>query len=77
MYCLESDPMKTFIFVGDRKVGKTNLILKFLDIRVESIESVKETISLDFKYGFTKHNEEKIRLNSYEIGGGRVVANIL
>lgn len=40
-------------------------------------ETIKETIALDFKYG-TKHKDEtKIRLNTYEIGGGRTLSNLL
>lgn len=30
---LDQEPLKTFVFCGDKSVGKTNLILKFLDIQ--------------------------------------------
>jgi len=30
---VDQEPLKTFVFCGDKSVGKTNLILKFLDIQ--------------------------------------------
>jgi hypothetical protein len=44
-----------FVFCGDKKSGKSNLILKFLDIQMT--EDVKETTALDFRFG-TKKREE-------------------
>ena len=51
-----------FVFVGDKKSGKSNLILKFLDIQMSSSESVKETAALDFKYGNKKMDEKNTRI---------------
>ena len=62
---------KTFVFVGDKKVGKSSLIQKLLDLQTSQGEQLKETIALDFKFGDRKFDEHKIRLNTYEIGGGR------
>ena len=50
------------MFVGDKKSGKSNLILKYLDIQMSSAESVKETVALDFKYGNKKVEEKKVRI---------------
>jgi hypothetical protein len=63
--------------VGDKKSGKSNLILKFLDIQMSSSEPIKETVALDFKYGTKKMDEKKVRCQAYELGGGRVLANML
>jgi len=40
-------------------------------------EPVKETVALDFKYGDNKMDDKKVRLQSYELGGGKVLANML
>jgi len=66
-----------FVFVGDKKSGKSNLILKFLDIQMSGSEPVKETAALDFKYGSKKIDDKKVRIHSYELGGGRVLASML
>ena len=64
-----------FVFCGDKKSGKSNLILKFLDIQIT--EDVKETAALDFRFGSKKREEQKVRIQSYELGGGRVLASML
>jgi len=68
---------KVFVFVGDKHTGKTNLVLKYLDIQVNSLDSIKETVSLDFKYGTKKREETKVHIHTYELGGGRVLSNML
>ena len=64
-----------FVFCGDKKSGKSNLILKFLEIQMN--EDVKETTALDFRFGNKKREEQKARIQSYELGGGRVLASML
>jgi hypothetical protein len=44
---------------------------------MSSSESIKETVALDFKYGSKKIDDKKVRLHSYELGGGRIQANML
>lgn len=68
------DLNKIFVFVGDKKCGKTNLIMKLLEIQANDI---KETIALDFKYADKQKEDKKIRVNTYEIGGGRQLSNLL
>ena len=63
--------------MGDKKSGKSNLILKFLNIDVSSSESIKETVALDFKYGKKVMDGKTVRMQSYELGGGRVLASML
>ena len=53
---------RTYVFVGDKKSGKSNLILKFLDIQMSNSEPVKETVALDFKYGVKKMDDKKVRI---------------
>ena len=68
---------KVFVFVGDKQCGKSSLIHKLLDIQLNSSESIKETVALDFKYANKTHEDWKTRVHSYELGGGRVLANLL
>ena len=42
--------------------------MKLLEIQANDI---KETIALDFKYADKQKEDKKIRVNTYEIGGGR------
>ena len=48
--------------MGDKKSGKSNLILKLLGIQMSSSEPIKETVALDFKYGDNKMDDKKVRL---------------
>ena len=66
-----------FLFVGDKQTGKSSLIHKLLDIQLNSSETIKETIALDFKYANKTHEDWKTRVNTYELGGGRVLGNLL
>lgn len=66
---------RTFIFVGEKSVGKSSLIGKFLD---ESIsDNMPPTTALDFKHGNKSLNEKKMKMNIYELGGGRNNAHML
>lgn len=66
---------KTFIFVGDKQCGKTSLIARFLDEPLK--DDVKETTALDFRYGTRQREEKKQKVNLYELGGGRTLAQLL
>jgi hypothetical protein len=48
-----------------------------LEIQLASAEDVKETTALDLKFGTKKRDEQKARIQCYELGGGRVLANLL
>ena len=50
------------------------MIVKLLDLKPDNI---KPTVALDFMFGNKKREEEKVRLNTYELGGGRVLVNML
>jgi len=64
---------KIFVFVGDKKAGKSSLISKLLNRHADE----KETIALDFKSGEQTKDEVTVKMNTYEIGGGRTLANLL
>ena len=66
---------KTLVFLGEKKSGKSSLIAKFLDEPVK--EEMPETTALDFKYGTKLREDKKVKVNVYELGGGRVLANML
>ena len=70
------DTQKIFVFVGEKDAGKTNLIMNYLDI--PTVEQPKETIALDFKFGDKARSQasedKKVRVNVYEVGGGRSLA---
>eukprot|EP00347_Sterkiella_histriomuscorum_P003178 403365291 len=66
---------KTVVFVGEKSSGKSSLISKFLDEPVK--DDMKETTALDFRYGTRIKDEKKQKVNIYELGGGRIVANLL
>ena len=78
LFCVENvEETKIFLFVGDKKSGKSNLILKFLDIQVASQDNIKPTVALDFKYATKKKDEVKTHVHTYELGGGRALSNLL
>lgn len=61
--------------MGEKSSGKSSLIAKLLG------ESVKEdmpvTTALDFRYGIKQREDRSVKLNCYELGGGRVLSNLL
>ena len=67
---------KTFIFVGEKKSGKSSMITKFLEQQVK--EEMTETTAMNYSSGI-KHNKDdkKVKVNVYELGGGRSFANLL
>ena len=67
---------KTFIFVGEKKSGKSTLIAKFLDLQFK--EEMPETTAMNYSSGNkTNKDDKKVRVNVYELGGGRSFANLL
>jgi len=40
-------------------------------------EDMKETTALDFRYGTRIKDDKKQKVNIYELGGGRVLSNLL
>lgn len=78
--CKEKKPdteTKSFLFVGDKQCGKTSLIFKMLDIQLAGGEQVKETIALDYRYANKTYEDWKVRVNTYELGGGRTLSSLL
>ena len=63
--------------MGDKQSGKSSLIHKALEIQINSNETIKETVALDFKYANRTNEDWKVRINTYELGGGRVLSNLL
>ena len=47
---------KTFLFVGEKRSGKSSLIAKFLGDPVK--EDMTETTALDFKFGKRQQDEK-------------------
>ena len=67
---------KTFIFVGEKKSGKSSLIAKFLEQQVK--EEMTETTAMYYTSGIKINKDfQKVRLNIYELGGGRNFSNLL
>jgi len=63
------------VFVGEKGIGKSSLIAKFLD---ESFgDEMPPTTALDFKHGIKSREEKKVKVNIYELGGGRNQAHML
>ncbi len=63
------------VFVGEKRSGKSSLIAKFLDETVK--DDMKETTGIDYRFGMRFKDERKQKVNLYELGGGRRVANLL
>ena len=72
---MTSSHSKTFIFLGEKKCGKTSLIGKFFDDSAK--EDIPETTALDFKYTHKSKDEKKMTVNVYEMGGGRTLSSLL
>lgn len=63
------------MFCGEKKCGKSSLILKLFDDNPK--EDLPPTTALDFKYYIKTRDERKATLNAYEIGGGRLLSPLL
>ena len=67
---------KTFIFVGEKKSGKSSLITKFLEQQVK--DEIPETTAMEYRSGTKMSKDDKrVKVNCYELGGGRSFANLL
>lgn len=62
--------------MGDKKTGKTSLINKLFEIQTAG-DVIKETVALEYRNGSRKLDDQKIKVNCYELGGGRILSNIL
>ena len=63
------------VFLGEKKSGKSSLVAKLLNEPVK--EDMPETTALDYKFGTKSRDDKKVKLNVYELGGGRVLSNLL
>ena len=51
------------------------MVAKLLNEPVK--EDMPETTALDYKFGTKNREDKKVKLNVYELGGGRVLSNLL
>lgn len=66
---------KTWIVIGEKGSGKTSLIASLVG---EEVKSEKQsTAGIDFKYSAKKVETRKVVGNFYEIGGGRLLSDLL
>lgn len=63
------------VFLGDKGSGKSSLIAKLFGETAK--EEIPETTALDFKFTVKQREDKSVKLNVYELGGGRVLANLL
>jgi septin family protein len=63
------------VFVGEKGSGKSTLIAKMLAENVK--EEMVTTTALEFKSGTKTREDRTVKLNIYELGGGRVLSNLL
>lgn len=66
---------KTVVFVGEKRSGKSSLAAKFLETPLK--DDMEVTTALDFQYGTKVREDKKVKVNVYELGGGRILANML
>lgn len=71
----QNNNSKTFIFVGEKRSGKTSLIQKFFDETPK--DEVPPTTALEFVYSHKIRDDKKVTVNAYELGGGRVLSSML
>ena len=57
--------------MGDKETGKTNLVLKMLDIQLNQSSQITSTVAIDYKFGTSHFQDIQARVNTYELGGGR------
>jgi len=63
------------VFVGEKSSGKSSLISKLLGESVK--EEMPTTTALEFKSGSKQKDDKSVKVNVYELGGGRVLSNLL
>lgn len=61
--------------MGEKGTGKSSLIAKLLGEPIK--EEMPPTTALDFKSGSKQREDKQEKVNVYELGGGRVLANLL
>ena len=66
---------KTLIVLGEKKSGKSSLITAFLN--ESSREESKTTAALEFRFGRKIAGSSKEVVNIYELGGGRLMSNLI
>lgn len=66
---------RTCIVIGEKGVGKTTIIASLTGEEVKAER--KPTAGLDFKYSTKKLDSKKVVGNFQEIGGGRLLADLL
>lgn len=66
---------KNLVVVGEKKSGKTSLISSFIGEPAK--DDVKSTAALEFKFGRKEVNNKKEICNIYELGGGRLLENLV
>ena len=63
------------IFLGEKMNGKSSLIAKYLDEALK--EKMDETTAISYKHGKKIREDRTQKVNVYELGGGRIQANML
>ena len=53
------------------------MVLKMLDIQLASTQTVRETVGIDYKWGTVDPEGIKAGVNTYELGGGRALKDLL
>ena len=62
--------------MGEKKSGKSSLIMKFLDQQFK--DEIPETTAMEYRSGTKISKDDKrVKINAYELGGGRSFANLL
>jgi len=66
---------KTFVFLGEKRCGKTSLIEKFFDETPK--DNPDSTTALEYRSSVRTVEEKKLTLNTYELGGGRNISSMI
>jgi len=66
---------KTFVFLGEKRCGKTSLIQKFFDETPK--DDSPPTTALEYRYSVKTVQEKKVIVNTYELGGGRTISSMI
>ena len=66
---------KTFVFLGEKRCGKTSLIQKFFDETPK--EDPAPTVALEYRYAAKHVQDKKVTVNAYELGGGRMISSMI
>ena len=66
---------KNFIFMGDKSSGKSTIAASLLDL--PNSQDHGETIAMKFSSGTKITEDNRVKVNIYELGGGTNFANLL